>query len=105
MTPEIVEPNIAEPKTAPKIDPPRSGPPRTTQPKKKRSVWPWVLLLIAAGAAAYYYPRLGEQTAPAPAKKGGKGGDGRAVPVVATAARRGDMPVYLDGLGSVLAFN
>ena len=64
------------------------------------------LLLIVAGAAAYYYPRLGEQTAQQPAKKGGKGGgDGRAVPVVATAARSGDMPVYLDGLGSVTAFN
>jgi multidrug efflux system membrane fusion protein len=105
MTPEIVEPNIAEPKTAPRMDPPRSGPPKTTEPKKKRAVWPWVLLLIAAGAAAYYYPRLSEQTAQAPVKKGGRGGDGRPVPVVAAAARRGDMPVYLDGLGSVLAFN
>jgi multidrug efflux system membrane fusion protein len=74
--------------------------------KKKRRVWPWVLLLIAAGAAAYYYPRLGEQAAQTPAKKsGGKGGDGRPVPVVATAARRGDMPVYLDALGTVTAFN
>ena len=101
MTPEI-----AEPKTSPRIDSPKMEPPRTARPKKKRRVWPWVLLLIAAGAAAYYYPRLGEQTAQQPSKKAGKGGgDGRAVPVVATAARRGEMPVYLDALGTVTAFN
>jgi membrane fusion protein, multidrug efflux system len=106
MTPDIVEPNIAEPKTAPRIDPPKTERPKTTRPKKKRHVWPWVLLLIAAGAAAYYYPRLGEQTAQQPAKKGGKGGnEGRAVPVVAAVARKADMPVYLDALGSVTAFN
>jgi multidrug efflux system membrane fusion protein len=39
--------------------------------------------------------------------KGGKGGDGagRPVPVVAAMARKGDMPVYLTGLGTVTAFN
>jgi membrane fusion protein, multidrug efflux system len=104
MTPEIIEPNIAEPKSAHRMDPPKMERPKTTRPKKRR-VWPWVLLLIVAGAAAYYYPRLGEQTAQQPSKKGGKGGDGRAVPVVAATARRGEMPVYLDALGSVTAFN
>jgi multidrug efflux system membrane fusion protein len=105
MTPEIVEPRIVEPK--PRIDPPKVEPPKSLHPKKKRRAWPWVLLLlIAAGAAAYYYPRLGEQTAQTPAKKGGgRGGDGRPVPVVAAAARRGEMPVFLNGLGSVTAFN
>lgn len=70
-------------------------------------MWPWVLLLIVAGAAAYFYPRFAaEQTAQQPAKKGGgRGGDGRPVPVVAAVARRGEMPVFLNGLGSVTAFN
>jgi multidrug efflux system membrane fusion protein len=80
--------------------------PKTTRPHKKRRVWPWVLLLIAAGAAAYFYPQIGDKAAQQPAKKGGKGGnDGKAVPVVAATARRGEMPVYLDALGSVTAFN
>lgn len=100
MTPDIVEPRIAEPK--PRIDPPKASPPR-----KKRRIWPWVLLLLAAGAGAYFYQRAGVQTAEQPAKKsGGRGNDpNRPVPVVATVARRGDMPVFLDGLGSVVAFN
>ncbi|MGD1094417.1 MAG: MdtA/MuxA family multidrug efflux RND transporter periplasmic adaptor subunit [Bryobacteraceae bacterium] len=78
-------------------------------PKKKRSWWPWVLLLLCAAAGAtYMYPRVVTQAAtPTPTKKG-KGGDGsggRAVPVVASKARKGDMPVYLTGLGSVTALN
>jgi multidrug efflux system membrane fusion protein len=74
------------------------------KPKKKRRIWPWILVLVIAGGATYLYPRV-SQMAPAPApKKGGKGGGG-AVPVVAASTRRGDMPVYLNGLGSVTALN
>jgi len=106
MTPEIVEPRIEQPKVAPRVEPPKHDP-GGLKAKKKRSVWPWVLLLIAAGAGAYFYPRLGEQMqSQAAAKKGGGKGDAnRPVPVVAAMARRGDMPLFLDGLGSVLAFN
>jgi membrane fusion protein, multidrug efflux system len=77
------------------------------KPKKKRKVWPWILLLAIAGGATYLFPKIAQNTqAPQTKKGGGKGGDaGRPVPVVASAARRGDMPVYLNGLGSVTAFN
>jgi len=64
----------------------------------------WMLLLCVAGGAAYlWYPRTEGQ---ASTQKGGsdKSG-GRSVPVVASTSRRGDMPVYLPGLGSVTAFN
>jgi multidrug efflux system membrane fusion protein len=76
------------------------------RPKKSRW-WVWVIVLAGAGAGAtYYYPRVTQATSKADPKKGGKGGDaGRAVPVVAALARKGDMPVYLHGLGAVTAFN
>jgi multidrug efflux system membrane fusion protein len=74
---------------------------------KKSYWWVWVLLLCLTGGAAYlWYPRTTEGQSQA--KKGGKddkGGAGRAVPVVAAISRQGDMPVYLNGLGSVTAFN
>ncbi len=77
-------------------------------PSKKGRSWPWVLLLLCVAAGAtYLYPRVITQ-APAPAQKkgkGGEGGGGRAIPVVAAKARKGDMPVYLTGLGSVTALN
>ncbi len=83
--------------------------PETSQPQRKKARWwPWVLLLlIAAGGATYIFPRVIQAPAqPAPKKgKGGDGAGGRAVPIVAAKARKGDMPVYLNGLGSVTAFN
>jgi len=95
MTPNTVEPPQVVEQTRLRMPEP--------EPKKKRRVWPWILLLFIAGAATYLYPRV-SQMAPAPApKKAGKGG--ATVPVVAAAARRGDMPVYLNGLGSVIALN
>jgi multidrug efflux system membrane fusion protein len=76
------------------------------RPKNSRW-WVWVLLLAGAGAGAtYYYPRVTQATSKPDSKKGGKGGDAaRPVPVVAALARKGDMPVYLHGLGAVNAFN
>jgi multidrug efflux system membrane fusion protein len=69
----------------------------------------WVLLLLClAGAAVYLWPRItaSGSAAPATAKKGrGAAPPARVMPVVAAVARRGDMPVYLSGLGSVAAFN
>jgi multidrug efflux system membrane fusion protein len=78
-------------------------------PRSSRS-WLWLLLLIGAGAGGIYvYPRV----KPAADEKADKGktakGRGatppRVVPVVAAAARKGDMPIYLNGLGSVAPLN
>ncbi len=64
-----------------------------------------LLLCVAGGGAYLWYPRTTEgQTSAGKDGKGDKGG-GRAVPVVASTSRKGDMPVYLPGLGSVTAFN
>jgi membrane fusion protein, multidrug efflux system len=83
--------------------PPHPPPPQ----KKKGSGWIWlVLLCIAAVAAYFWYPKLSATAeAQSPSKKGDKAGSGKAVPVVAATSRKGDMPVYLTGLGSVTAFN
>ncbi len=76
------------------------GPPT---PRKKRS-WVWVLMLAALAYGGY---RLRERM-PAlrpPAPPAQTRGGPRAVPVVAVAAHRGDLPDYLNGLGTVTAFN
>jgi multidrug efflux system membrane fusion protein len=77
---------------------------------KSPRTWPWLLALVLAGAAYYFYPQFTENRKAPPAEAGKKAAaPGRAgarqVPVVGAAARRGDMPVYLDGLGSVIPLN
>jgi multidrug efflux system membrane fusion protein len=79
------------------------SPERFRRPAPPRRWWPWVLVLVAVAAVAYWFHGTRRATAPA-------GGEPiamqrPAVPVVAATTRQGDMPVYLTGLGSVVAFN
>ncbi len=82
------------------------GGPQRSSPK----TWPWILALVVAGAGFYFYQQSAQSKHDTPADAGKKAaGPGRAgarqVPVVAAAARLGDMPVFLDGLGSVIPLN
>jgi len=72
------------------------------RPDAKRGVawqkWAAAAAVAAAGAWAWHAHSLG--AAASHAKKGGA-----AVPVGVATARRGDIPVFLDGLGNVTAYN
>jgi multidrug efflux system membrane fusion protein len=69
--------------------------------KRRRWLW-WVLLLILALAAAYWWNGRGRSAA---AKSGsaktGRGAAGAAVPVVAVQAQKGNIGVYVSGLGAI----
>lgn len=81
--------------------------PVTKSPKRQRSrarwLWVPVLALLATGA---WYVRLKAGSTPSTSTSaiptGGKKGGSGAVPVVAAKARRGDIGVYITGLGSVI---
>jgi len=67
------------------------------------------LVVAAAGIGAWVYydkSRGGQaaaQTQGKPGKgRGGKGGDGGPIPVVASTAQVGEIPIYLSGLGTVV---
>jgi membrane fusion protein, multidrug efflux system len=80
-------------------------------PKKSSSSgWIWLVILIIAGAGGYYAWRSTKATdtvagagAPRGAARRGGGGGGT-VPVVVAAVAKQNLPLYLDGLGSVQAF-
>ena len=66
--------------------------------------WVWVLVFAAIGYGCYQlYQYENVKKAAVASKKGAM--RPRVIQVVAAAARVGDMPVYLQGLGTVTAFN
>ena len=86
----------------------KPSPPGPAPKKSGSKGWVWLLLLVVVGTAGYrYYPQVTEG-----ASKSEKGGEkaaakrsSPAVPVVASASHRGDLAIYLTGLGSVSAYN
>lgn len=81
---------------------------RREPPPKGQSVIVWLIVLgaMAGGGYAIYLrtTKAPAKAASAPAGGGARRGGG-VLPVVVSKSRRGDMPVYLNGLGSVSAFN
>lgn len=107
----IVSPNLAPPPTA-------APSPTGLRPVEERKSprWPWVILLIAAVAAggyAWYRHHHAAATSTQEQAGGGSGGGrrgagggaNRVTPVVAVPATKGDLPIYLTGLGTVTPLN
>ena len=71
----------------------------------KNHWWVWLLIFGLIGYGCYrLYVFENAKKAPGAVKQDFMKAPG-GVPVAATAARRGDLPVYLEGLGTVTAFN
>ena len=80
--------------------------PGTGGPRPKRHWWPWVLVLLVLGYGAWHFLGVrskGQPQDPAAAARGRLAN--LSVPVVVATAQHGDLPIYLNGLGSVAAFN
>lgn len=88
--------------TSTKANPPAGLPPK----KKSHTGWIWLVVALAIGGLAWYMYVPAPAGGTAAGKKGGKGGKGAGgdIPVAVAKARKGNVPVYLDGLGSVSAF-
>ncbi len=81
------------------------APPKDAHPaSRRRGLGTWLVLLALAGVGAYFlWPKLtGNKSGTGPAPAATKGGRGPLVtPVDAAKARKGDIGVYFNGLGSV----
>jgi multidrug efflux system membrane fusion protein len=90
--------------SVPSYQMPESSPPGSS----KGHGWIWlVVLAVVVGLGVYYYFRshsnsasAASTTTQAPGGRAGRGGG--AVPVVSAVARKGDIGVYLTGLGAVV---
>lgn len=97
MNPPVTD-TPAFPETGPSPQPRRAP----TTGKKSRA-WIWIFVLGLIALSGYYLTTRGKRGTTA--AKSPSMGSGRAVPVVAAAATRGSMGVYLNGLGLATAFN
>jgi len=86
---------------------PPAEPPRA---KGRRGLWIWLVILLIAAGAGYYYWSQRQNSAQKPAAsdtgsagRPGAGGRGQAgpIPVVAVKAQKGNIAVYFNGLGAV----
>jgi membrane fusion protein, multidrug efflux system len=93
---------------------PMAPKPPAERPKKRGIIWA-VFLVLIAGVTAYAVWRAGQpnafvqqgQQGQGKGKGKGRGGNGGGlgpVPVVTAKVTKADVPVYLDGLGNVIAF-
>src|SRR6266571_8541713 len=76
----------------------------TRQPRSTRRWWRWLILLAILSCGAYLL-RKGRENSQSRAAQGAAKSVVQSVPVEAAAARKGDISVYLNGLGSVTPFN
>lgn len=83
---------------------PLSEPPGSVPPARGRGVWLALLIIVCVAAGAYFlWPKKPASTAGGPPAKGASTGgkSASAMPVVAAKARKGDIAVYFNGLGTV----
>src|SRR5581483_2175532 len=109
-TPGTVEPNRAEPREAetdPNLVHPNDFPQVDLDEATPSSShwWVWLLIFTLIGYGCYRLYQFENGKKAALAARKGAATRSRSVPVVAATARQGDMPVYLQGLGTVTAFN
>jgi multidrug efflux system membrane fusion protein len=76
-------------------------PASATPPSRRRGLWPFIaVLILAIGGGAYWYcghAKSGAEQAQRPPERG--------VPVKVAQAKTVDLPLYLNSLGNVQAFN
>lgn len=82
--------------------------------RKPSRWWIWLLIIVLAGGGVYWYyhysPAAKAAAEQSPGGGGGgrgrgRGGAGQTVPVVVATAQKGDMPVLLNGIGSITPLN
>ncbi len=74
------------------------------RPRPRSQWWLWLLVLAVLGCGGYWLLEKSWERLPLAAEPAARPVP-QGVPVIVAAARQGDMPVYLTGLGSVTAYN
>src|SRR3989442_2569755 len=95
-TPRQVEPNEVELRQAREQN--------AQRPRPRSQWWLWLLVLAVLGCGGYWLLEKSWERLPLAAEPAARPVP-QGVPVIVAAARQGDMPLYLTGLGSGTAHN
>jgi membrane fusion protein, multidrug efflux system len=104
--PPLSDSHQVSPPPPPPISPPALSP--QGHGNRLVAVIIWLVVLGGLGLGAYFawrYYESSQKPADAKAGAGGTGRSDRPQPVVAEEARSGDMPLYIESIGSVIAYN
>lgn len=103
-TPVSVENRMSVAPVLPATETPGKGRPPSAPPPRRRRMWGWLVLLAILGAGAYYWSKHTPVTSQGSSGTGGgrrgQGSEGPA-PVDAATAMKGNIGVYVTGLGAV----
>ena len=100
-------PSRGAPPNATPVEEVAPPPPARRRPALLRRLLPWLLVLLVLGGAGtwLWYRNAAAPQAAGPGRAAGRGGAGAPVPVAVAPARRQDVPIMLDALGTVQAYN
>jgi membrane fusion protein, multidrug efflux system len=73
-------------------------------PTKPRRWGVWLLIVVILGTAAWYFRRVAQTQSQKSSTAARARMGNQALPVVVAAAKKGDLPVYFTGLGTVTAY-
>src|SRR5215813_1000161 len=86
------------------VDPHQGLEPPSQKTRSKNRWWLWLLMLATLGAAGYWLLQQRGHKSPANPQVPVRSAS-QSVPVAVASVRKGEMAIYLNGLGSVTAFN
>ncbi len=76
-----------------------------SNPASRGRKWLWIVVILLLGLGGYFYHRQAGAKPDGSGAASGRGAGNFPVPVITGHARQKDVPIYLDGLGTVQAFN
>lgn len=83
--------------------PDHPSPPTHQSDKRHRKYWLWIGLILIAAFLFWIFSRHGQNAQPATTSTGGRRSFGGPVTVTAATAKKGDIAIYLEAIGTVTA--
>ena len=93
-----------QPESKNSAPPDHPSPPARDSAKRHRKYWVWIALFLIAALLFWIFSRHGQNAQPAATTTGGRRALGGPVSITTVTAKKGDIAIYLEAIGTVTAF-